>query len=317
MGIALFQKKIFQLAAPLYRDLPWRNTHDPYAIWISEVMLQQTQVSRVDGRWQRWLMCFPNVQALAQAKTTEVLQEWQGLGYNRRALALKQAAERIVRDYAAELPATQDALEALPGIGPATAAGIVAFAYNKPAIYLETNVRAVYLYEFFPNAERVPDSALIPYIEETLPQDNVRAWYYALLDYGAELKKQHKNPARRSAHYAKQSRFDGSNRQKRANIVRILLGAQEELTYDAHEGVSQSLHQGAANIRSAIYPAALTTHEIAQQLSQHEQAAGRPPVSAKTVGDILVQLQKEGFCKSVPSHIHSHDDAYELSWVSI
>ena len=90
MGIALFQKKIFQLAAPLYRDLPWRNTHDPYAIWISEVMLQQTQVSRVDGRWQRWLMCFPNVQALAQAKTTEVLQEWQGLGYNRRALSVTQ-----------------------------------------------------------------------------------------------------------------------------------------------------------------------------------------------------------------------------------
>lgn len=87
-----FRSRVYLRGRELYRDLPWRDTCDPYAVWVSEAMLQQTQVVRVDGRWQRWLERFPTVEALAHAAPVDVLDEWQGLGYNRRALALRNAA---------------------------------------------------------------------------------------------------------------------------------------------------------------------------------------------------------------------------------
>ena len=136
----------------LYRDLPWRRTYDPYAIWISEVMLQQTQVSRVDGRWQRWLERFPTVDALAAAAPSDVLEEWQGLGYNRRALSVHRAAQAI-SEAGGVFPQDPKELVKLPGIGPATAAGICAFAFNLHGVYLETNVRTVFLHELYPQAE--------------------------------------------------------------------------------------------------------------------------------------------------------------------
>mgnify|MGYP000153643433 CR=1 FL=1 len=101
----------------LYRDLPWRRTRDPYEIWLSEVMLQQTQVARVEARWVEWLDRFPSVFALAEAGTAEVLAAWQGMGYNRRALALKAAAEQIAFDYDGVFPTEVKELVALPGIG--------------------------------------------------------------------------------------------------------------------------------------------------------------------------------------------------------
>ena len=209
-----------------YRDLPWRNISDPYAVWISEVMLQQTQVTRVDGRWQHWMERFPSVDTLAAADSGDVLDEWQGMGYNRRALALLRAARQIVA--AGEFPKEERDLVALPGIGPATAAGIRAFAYNLPGVYLETNVRTVFLHELFPHETDVPDRALVPLVRASCPEDLPRNWYYALLDYGAWLKKTVPNPSRRSRGHVRQSRFEGSHRQKRGEVVRMLLAARAD-----------------------------------------------------------------------------------------
>ena len=177
----------------MYRDLPWRNVDDAYAVLVSEVMLQQTQVTRVLKYWARWLELFPNVDALAAADTATVLEAWQGLGYNRRALALKRACEQCSAQWAGSLPRTVADLVELPGIGPATAAGVVAFAYDEPAVYLETNVRSVFLHELFPNSERVPDREIVPFVADTCPNEGARVWYYALLDYGAHLKAQERS----------------------------------------------------------------------------------------------------------------------------
>lgn len=247
--LAEFRAKVLEEGRELYRDLPWRRTRDPYAIWISEVMLQQTQVSRVDGRWQRWLARFPEVAALARAEAADVLDEWQGLGYNRRALAVHRAAQAVVA-AGGEFPFEARELTALPGIGPATAAGIRAFAFDLHSVYLETNVRTVMLHELYPGVEGVGDKELVPLVEKTCPagadepgfdaDDDPRSWYYAMLDYGAYLKRMVPNPSRRSREHVKQSRFEGSHRQKRAAVLRALLGARGGASADAvREAVSR------------------------------------------------------------------------------
>nr|WP_085830895.1 adenine glycosylase [Collinsella vaginalis] len=269
--------------ARLYRDLPWRNTRDPYAIWISEVMLQQTQVPRVLTRWDAWLERFPSVFSLAEASAHDVLSAWQGMGYNRRALALKAAAETVASAYDGVFPQDTRELCALPGIGPATAQGIRSFAFNLPGVYLETNVRTVFLHHLFPDAPAVPDRELIPLVEAACPgteapfaepldeDDTPRAWYYALLDYGVLLKKTVPNPSRRSSTYARQSKFEGSRRQKRAEVVRILLAAQAE-------------------------GGGLDAGEIRGRLTAFEREAGRAAVDAELVDGILTDLAGEGFC---------------------
>ena len=273
-----FRATVLDRGAELYRDLPWRRTHDPYEIWISEVMLQQTQTARVDGRWQRWLQRFPTVSALAAAEPAEVLEEWQGMGYNRRALALLRAAQAIVEGGGA-LPSDARALEALPGIGPATAAGIRAFAFDLPGVYLETNVRAVFLHELFPGEEGVSDRELVPLVRATCPadasdpDDDPRTWYYALLDYGAYLKRTVPNPSRRSSGHARQSRFEGSHRQKRAELVRILLA-----------------HRGDA-------PGGVDLGTVAAELASAEEKAGRRGVKTADVQALLEELAREGFCR--------------------
>ena len=280
----------------LYRDLPWRRTYDPYAIWISEVMLQQTQVSRVDGRWQRWLERFPTVDALAAAAPSDVLEEWQGLGYNRRALSVHRAAQAI-SEAGGVFPQDPKKLVKLPGIGPATAAGIRAFAFNLHGVYLETNVRTVFLHELYPQAEGVPDSELVPLVELTCPASvadaanadgaanadadsaandataalTPRSWYYALLDYGAYLKKTIPNPSRRSKSHVKQSRFEGSHRQKRAELLRVLLAHKDD---------------GGAEFD--------TLH---QELCQIEVNAGRETLDEQVTLGLLEELAKEGFCQ--------------------
>ena len=277
-ALARFRALVLDKGRELYRELPWRNTRDPYAIWVSEVMLQQTQVSRVDGRWQRWLMRFPDPASLAAADPADVLDEWQGLGYNRRALAMRNAAIALAELGA--FPSEAAALTALPGIGPATAAGIRAFAFDLHAVYLETNVRAVFLHELFPDARDVPDSALVPLVDECCPADasdpadDPRSWYYALLDYGAWLKKTVPNPARRSRSHVRQSRFEGSHRQKRAAAVRALLDARQ-----ADE--------------------ALDAASLARILSASEEAAGREGVDETFARDLLEELESEGFCRKI------------------
>lgn len=272
-AIAAFRQLVLEQGRLLYRDLPWRRTTDPYHIWISEVMLQQTQVQRVDGRWQRWLERFPTVDALASAQTADVLDEWQGMGYNRRALALLNAA-RAISEAGGVMPHELRELVALPGIGPATAAGIRAFAFNLPGVYLETNVRTVMLHELYPDAAQVPDRELIPLVEAMCPQDahdpsdDPRTWYYALLDYGYHLKRTVPNPSRRSRTHVRQSRFEGSHRQKRAMVVRALLA-----------------HRDGASVET-----------LAQEVSAEERLAGREPVGEALVLELLQELAAEGFC---------------------
>jgi len=295
--LRVFVEFVAKKGCELYRDLPWRRTYDPYAIWISEVMLQQTQVSRVDGRWQRWLERFPTVDALAAAAPSDVLEEWQGLGYNRRALSVHRAAQAI-SEAGGVFPQDPKELVKLPGIGPATAAGIRAFAFNLHGVYLETNVRTVFLHELYPQAEGVPDSELVPLVELTCPasvEDAVdavaagadaavntaaetdeteltpRSWYYALLDYGAYLKKTIPNPSRRSKSHVKQSRFEGSHRQKRAELLRVLLAHKDE---------------GGAEFE--------TLH---QELCQIEVNAGRETLDEQVTLGLLEELAKEGFCQ--------------------
>jgi A/G-specific adenine glycosylase len=204
-------------------DLPWRLTADPYAILVSEVMLQQTQVSRVLPKYTEWMDQFPTIDSLAAAPLEAVLRAWQGLGYNRRAVALKRASEIVSAERGGVLPRDATALVALPGIGPATAAGVMAFAYGEPVPYLETNVRGVYIHEFFGDAEKVPDRDILPLLETTLDEGDPRQWFYALLDYGWWLKRTQPNPTRRSAHYARQSAFEGSRRQKRSRLLRSVM----------------------------------------------------------------------------------------------
>lgn len=204
------------------RDFPWRHTIEPYHITVAEVMLQQTQTSRVVARYQEFIDRFPTFHALARARIEDVLDAWQGMGYNRRAIALHSIARQVCDRFNGTLPQDRDTLRALPGIGPYTASAIRAFAFNLPEVFVETNIRAVFLHEFFPEASGVPDKAILPLVDATMDRTNPRRWYQALMDYGAMLKVSG-NPSRRSAHHRTQSRFQGSRRQARGIILRFLL----------------------------------------------------------------------------------------------
>jgi A/G-specific adenine glycosylase len=219
-----FRKKIKAFYWVHGRDLPWRHTRDPYRILISEIMLQQTQVSHVQTFYEKFIKRFPDFATLADARKSDVLRAWQGLGYNRRALALRELAGIVVKKYHGKLLRERASLEALPGIGSYTAGAIRAFAWNEPEIFIETNIRRVFLHFFFPRAKKVVDKKIIPLIEKTLDRKDPRAWYFALMDYGAMLgRTEKKNPNRRSAHYAKQAKFSGSDRELRGKILRLVL----------------------------------------------------------------------------------------------
>lgn len=232
-----FVEMVWREGRRLYRDLPWRSIDDPYAVLVSEVMLQQTQVSRVEKYWDRFLKLFPTLDALASAETSLVLESWQGLGYNRRALMLKRCAEICSCELGGKLPATYEELLRLPGIGKATAGGVCAFAYRKPAVYLETNVRTVFIHELFADREVVSDKEIEPLVERTCSLDDPRGWYYALLDYGAHLKSTTVNPSRRSRHHVVQSKFEGSRRQKRAELVRFMIANRSATFGELHEAL--------------------------------------------------------------------------------
>ena len=223
--ISAFRSEVLGYYAEHGRDLAWRRTHDPYAILVSEVMLQQTQVPRVERMWPAFMEAFPTVEALASAPLEAVLRAWAGMGYNRRAVQLKRMAEEVVTRFGGEMPRTLEELRSLPGVGPATAAAVMAFAYGVAHPYIETNVRAVFLHHFFADACDVPDREIMPLIAETLPCEDPRTWYYALMDYGTHLKRTMPNPCRRSAHHTRQSPFEGSRRQLRARILRAVVNA--------------------------------------------------------------------------------------------
>ena len=221
--IRLFRDLILSHYRTHGRDLSWRRTTDPYRILVSEIMLQQTQVERVAARYPEFLERFPDFEMLARAPRSEVLLAWQGMGYNRRAIALQKTAGRVVDEYGGDLPADVETLATFPGIGKATAAAIVAYAFNMPVVYIETNIRRTFIHFFFQDREGVRDDEILPLVEQALDRGNPREWYGALMDYGTILKKRTANPNRRSASYARQSRFEGSDRQVRGKILALVL----------------------------------------------------------------------------------------------
>lgn len=218
-----FVKTIKDFSMANRRDLEWRRQITPYRVVVSEIMLQQTQVARVAIKFPLFIETFPSFESLAEAPPAAVLAQWQGMGYNRRGLYLKKIAEKTVKEFGGALPNDPTILETFPGIGPATARSIVAFAFNTPGVFIETNIRRVFIHFFFEDREGIHDKEILPFVEETLDIQNPREWYYALMDYGSILAKTVANPNRRSKHYTKQSAFEGSARRIRGIILRTLL----------------------------------------------------------------------------------------------
>ncbi len=256
--ISDFQKIIYRYYKKHGRKLPWRppllklrkdKFLDPYKILVSEVMLQQTQVLRVLKKYSLFIKQFPTMRALARAPFHAVLSLWSGLGYNRRAKFLHEAAKIIVKKHQGIIPKNVEALVELPGIGEGTAGAIVAFAFNKPSVFIETNIRTVFIHYFFKSTKiysrhshilenvrmscggnlftladkKIHDKEILPLIEKTLDRKNPREWYYALMDYGVYIKSLYVNPSRKSAHHGKQSPFKNSNRQARGEILKLLV----------------------------------------------------------------------------------------------
>ena len=185
-------------------------------------MLQQTQVSRVVPKFVSFLKRFPNLLALSRAPLSAVLTEWQGLGYNRRAKMLHDAAQACMIYHTGHIPNNYADLVALPGVGQYTARAIMVFAYNEPEVLIETNVRSVFIHHFFPRSKKVEDDRILKVLAPLVPKAHARAFYSALMDYGTYLKSTVSNPSRKSAHHTKQKPFKGSDREIRGALVRLL-----------------------------------------------------------------------------------------------
>ena len=257
-SLALFR----DLILGYYREsgrhhLPWRKNTEPYCIFVSEVMLQQTQVSRIEEYFPRFISAFPDFATLAGTPLAEVLGIWQGLGYNRRAKYLRESARIITEKYGGILPSDPGILATLPGIGRATAASIAAFAYDIPAIFIETNIRRVFIHFFFQDRTGISDREILPILEESLEGVSPREWYSALMDYGTMLRESGVNPNQKSRSYRKQAPFEGSGRQLRGRVLRLLLEEGE--------------HSG-------------------------EEAAALLGEAPERTGAVMETLAKEGFC---------------------
>jgi A/G-specific adenine glycosylase len=220
------------------RDFPWRRTHDPYRILVSEIMLQQTQAGRVVPFYKKFIKEFPTARALAKAPLSKVLKNWQGLGYNRRAKFLHEASKVIAEE---SFPKFAEEIEKLPGVGHYTARAVVAFAFNKPEVFIETNIRTVFLYSCFlqqrnrgskNKSKQISDLEILPLVAQALKKSKMqpRDFYAALMDYGAFLKASGIRVNARSKHYTKQSKFEGSARQLRGALLRELLKKPKTLS---------------------------------------------------------------------------------------
>lgn len=247
-NITQFKEFIWNFYHQNKRDFAWRNIENPYFVVVSEIMLQQTQTSRVITKYEEFIMAFPTFQALADASLRDVLRVWQGLGYYRRARFLHQLAQKVINEYGGILPHNVQALQTLPGIGPNTAGSVCAFAFNQSVVFIETNIRTVFIDSFFCNEEGVTDKKLLPLIAQSIDHDNPREWYYALMDYGVFLKSRQVNPSRKSAHYTKQSKFEGSNRQIRAHILKII--TEKEIV--THEDLLKAVNKDVERVEKII-----------------------------------------------------------------
>lgn len=236
--IKSFQARIWKFYKEKGRKMPWRGEKDPYRVLVSEIMLQQTQVSRVLPKYTEFLTAFPTVHSLARSPLSRVLRVWSGLGYNRRAKFLWLLSQEVVKKHSGKIPKDPKILLTLPGIGKGTVGSFLAFAHNKQVVFIETNIRRVFIHHFFPKRNLVSDVEILKIVEQALPKNfypvrnraaktvvssfGAREWYYALMDYGSTLKVK-ENPNRRSRHYAKQSKFKGSKREVRGFIIKKLV----------------------------------------------------------------------------------------------
>jgi len=238
-GIPEFREMVMRHYETAGRAMAWRENTDPYWILVSEIMLQQTQVERVTVKFSEFIEAFPDFETLAYAPLADVLKVWQGMGYNRRAIALQKCAARVTNEFGGRLPEDVGILATFPGIGQATASSIAAFAFNKPVVFIETNIRRVFIHYFFADTETVSDAEILPLVELALHRENPRAWYWALMDLGTVLKKTIGNPNRRSTHYMKQSAFEGSDRRIRGMILKLLVAGTGRVTEDIVRDVGE------------------------------------------------------------------------------
>ena len=241
------------------RQFSWRSEITPYRVVVSEIMLQQTQTSRVEQKFEKFIERFSGFGQLARAPFSEVLGAWKGLGYNRRARYLHDIAALVTEQYGGELPDEADVLQRFPGIGSATAASICVFAFNKAYPFVETNIRTVYINFFFSKAQKVGDPQILDLVEKTMDHNEPRHWFYALMDYGVMLKKTVGNLNRQSAAYTRQSRFEGSDRQVRGRILQALL---DEKTLSITELAS---HLGENEERVLVLAGALIREGLIKQ----------------------------------------------------
>lgn len=222
MNKRAFQKLVLDFYKEHKRTFPWRKEITPYRILVSEFMLQQTQVSRVEPKFDAFINVFPTVDALASTPLSAVLAVWSGLGYNRRAKYLHESSQMIINKFGGNIPQETDTLTLLPGVGENTAGAIRAYAFNRPSYFVETNIRRVILHHFFADKTNVTDREVLTVVKDTLDFQNPREWYWALMDYGSYLPKVIDNPNVRSKHYHKQSKFVGSPRQVRGSVIKVL-----------------------------------------------------------------------------------------------
>lgn len=244
--ISVFQETVWDYFRSYERAMPWRENPSPYYVLVSELMLQQTQVPRVIPKFHEFMLRFPTIMELSRAPLGEVLKTWNGLGYNRRAKFLWNAARMVESKFDGKIPNTFNDLVTLPGVGPNTAGAILAYAYNQPVVFIETNIRTVYFHHFFMDQEIVSDKELrgvvhatLPAIREEQPERRIhsthgamrnpegvsyRQWYWALMDYGSHLKQTVGGRLSQSKHYKKQSPLAGSLREMRGMVIRALSG---------------------------------------------------------------------------------------------
>ena len=220
MKIDEFKELLLDQGSHLYRDMPWRRDTRAYYILVSELMLQQTQVTRVIPKFAAFIEKFPSEKELATASLGDVLKLWQGLGYNRRAKFLHEAAKEIIR--LGSFPEVEKELVKLPGIGKNTAGAILTYSFNHPSIFIETNIRTVYIHHFFNDNFEVNDSDIIDVLKQTIDNESPRDFYWSLMDYGSWLKTKGVRNNSQSKHYKKQTILEGSLREMRGMIIRNL-----------------------------------------------------------------------------------------------
>ena len=248
--------------APRRRAYPWRGARDPYRVLVSEVMLQQTQAARVAPAYRSFVRRFPTVRALARAPRADVVREWGSLGYNRRAVALSEAARIIIRDHRGRVPADPQVLAGLPGVGPYTAAAVASLGHGRPVPAIDTNVRRVVARARIGRDESVPAEIEVA-AAEWLDRGEPGSWNQALMDLGREVcrpvprclacplsrtcrfRLQGSTPARPQG---RQTRFEGSFRQLRGAVIRDLRGV-ESTTLAA---LARRLGRPLADVASAV-----------------------------------------------------------------